>query len=88
MMNCVLEGFLQLRSLAAAKFEEIFCLPASLRPISFGPVAFEAGISACALAMKSEARRRIQRRQLADEFLEPAMLTAMMWPDGTKVDRR
>lgn len=88
MKNRVVEGFLQLRSLAAAKLEKIFCLPPGLRPIGFDPVAFQPGISARALAMKGKARRRLKGRQLADQFLESAMLAAMMWTDGMEVYRR
>jgi hypothetical protein len=78
MKDRVVKAFPQLRSLAAVKSEEIFRLPAGLRPIGFDPLAFQPGIGARALAMEGKPRRRLKRRQLTNQFLEPTMLTPMM----------
>ncbi|HEX8642981.1 MAG TPA: hypothetical protein VF702_03610 [Allosphingosinicella sp.] len=80
----VLEGLGELRDLRAPEFEEVLGLPPAFGAVDLDPVAFDAGVGARALAMECAAGR-VESSKLTAEFLESAVLAAIVRTNGPEI---
>jgi len=82
----VFKGRLELGDLAVAKLKKIFSLSACLRSIVIDPIAFKPCVSTNTFAVEGHTFNSVELGELADKFLESALLAAAVMADILEID--